>query len=141
MAVDRTEGGPRSAAVRMAIALTTVLMVGVVVLPYVTAAADDVVCDANTGENGPTILDGTPRNDACLAGGNGPDIIKGKGGNDLLVGGRGPDKLRGGPGNDRLRGGQGPDIFICGPGYDIVFNNRSTGADVIDPSCEEVRGG
>lgn len=96
-------------------------------------------CDANTGENGPTILDGTPGNDACIAGGNGPDILKGKGGKDLLVGGRGPDKLRGGPANDVLRGGQGPDIFICGPGNDVVHNNRATAADVIDDSCETVR--
>jgi hypothetical protein len=96
-------------------------------------------CDANAGENGPTLLDGTPHDDPCLAGGNGPDIIKGKGGDDLLVGGRGPDKLRGGPADDVLRGGQGPDIFICGPGKDVVHNNRSTGADVIDESCEKVR--
>ena len=89
-------------------------------------------------DNGPTVLDGTPGKDACLAGGNGQDIIKGKGGRDLLVGGRGPDKLRGGPGNDVLRGGQGPDTFICGPGRDIVHNNRATGADVIDRSCEMV---
>lgn len=96
-------------------------------------------CTANTGENGATWVDGTSGNDRCIAGGNGPDVLKGKGGKDRIVGGRGPDKLRGGPGNDLLRGGQGPDTFYCGPGQDIVVNNRSTGADYIDASCETVR--
>jgi len=115
--------------------LTAVLALFLFAWPGGAAFAEDA-CDANTGENGPTVLDGTSRDDACIAGGNGPDILKGKGGDDLIVGGRGPDKLRGGPGDDVLKGGQGPDIFICGPGRDVVFNNRATAADVIDASCE-----
>ena len=96
-------------------------------------------CDAYDGENAPTLVSGTRFDDRCLAGGNGPDVVRGKKGSDVLVGGRGPDVLKGGHGSDNLRGGQGPDTFICGPGNDVVHNNRATGADVIDPSCEVVR--
>jgi len=95
-------------------------------------------CDALTGENGATSVAGTPKDDACVAGGNGPDVLRGKGGDDVLVGGRGPDRLRGGGGDDLLRGGQGPDRFHCGPGHDVVMNSRATGSDSIAPSCEEI---
>jgi Ca2+-binding RTX toxin-like protein len=124
--------------VSIGVALIAILMMSLLVLPR-GAALGGPTCDANTGANAPSVLDGTSGDDACIAGGNGPDILKGKGGSDLLVGGRGPDKLRGGPGNDVIKGGQGPDIFICGPGSDLVFNNRATAADVIDDSCEVVR--
>jgi Ca2+-binding RTX toxin-like protein len=130
--------GRPATVVAIGAALVAVLMLSLLVWPRGAAFAG-ATCDANTGENAPTILDGTSGDDACIAGGNGPDILKGKGGDDLLVGGRAPDKLRGGGGNDVLRGGQGPDIFICGPGSDLVFNFRATAADVIDDSCEVVR--
>jgi Ca2+-binding RTX toxin-like protein len=135
--MDRVEWGRDRFVISVVIgfALTAVLALSLFVWPRGSAFAS-VTCDANAGENGPTVLDGTSGNDACIAGGNGPDILKGKGGDDLVVGGRGPDKLRGGPGDDVLKGGQGPDIFICGPGQDVVFNNRATAADVIDASCE-----
>ncbi len=40
-----------------------------------------------------------------LVGGDGADILKGKGGRDLLIGGLGADKLNGGRGEDILVGG------------------------------------
>lgn len=132
-----TTRGRRATAASIRIVLMGVLVLCVLVWPRGPAIAGPT-CDANTGPNGPSVLDGTPGDDACIAGGNGPDILKGKGGDDLLVGGRNFDKLRGGPGDDVLRGGPGPDIFICGPGNDVVFNNRATAADVIDDSCEIV---
>jgi Ca2+-binding RTX toxin-like protein len=95
-------------------------------------------CDANRGHNGTTTVEGTSGDDRCVAGGNGPDLLMGKGGDDFMVAGRGPDRLRGGPGDDVLRGGQGPDRFVCGPGDDVVMNSRSTGTDSIDDSCETV---
>lgn len=132
-----TRGRRASAASIGVVLLTAVLVMCLLVWPR--DAAFGAPCNANTGENAPSVIDGTPEDDACIAGGNGPDILKGKGGDDLLVGGRNFDKLRGGPGDDDLKGGQGPDIFICGPGNDVVFNNRSTAGDVIDDSCEVVR--
>jgi Ca2+-binding RTX toxin-like protein len=128
--------GRRVTAASFGIVLIGILVMSLLVWPRGPAVAG--VCNANTGENGPTVLDGTSGDDACLAGGNGPDILKGKGGDDLLVGGRNFDKLRGGPGDDVLKGGKGPDIFICGPGIDVVFNNRATAGDAIDDSCEDV---
>ena len=104
----------------------------------VTGASAGGSCDAWDGENAPTLVSGTMSDDGCLAGGNGPDILRGKSGSDVLVGGRGPDILKGGHGADELSGGQGPDTFICGPGNDVVHNQRATGADMIDDSCEVV---
>jgi Ca2+-binding RTX toxin-like protein len=89
--------------------------------------------------NGTTLVIGTSADERCLVGANGPDRVRGLGGDDRLIGNHGSDILVGGPGNDRLWGGRGPDTFICGPGIDRVFNNRDTGNDVIDPTCEIVR--
>src|SRR3990172_3237583 len=58
-------------------ALTAVLALFLFAWPGGAAFAEDA-CDANTGENGPTVLDGTSRDDACIAGGNGPDILEGR---------------------------------------------------------------
>jgi Ca2+-binding RTX toxin-like protein len=131
--------GTHRATARHLISLMTgsMLVAGILLVPSSRVIASS--CDADAGQNGVTTVAGTSRSDVCLAGGNGPDTIRGKGGNDVLVGGRGPDLLRGGGGDDILRGGQGPDIFVCGPGFDIVYNHRGTGTDRIDPSCEVVR--
>lgn len=86
-----------------------------------------------------TLIVGTSGPDH-LSGGNAPDKILAKGGNDTLGGNHSFDVLRGGPGNDRLWGGKGPDAFICGPGHDIIHNNKATGRDRIDASCEVVKG-
>jgi len=130
---DRT-----SAKQRGAIGVSFALIVALSAFLAVGLASAGEGCSANTGENGATWLDGTTGDDPCIAGGNGPDVLKGKGGDDFLVGGRGPDTIRGGRGDDVLRGGQGPDTFNCGPGNDTVFNHRSTAADTIDGSCERV---
>jgi Ca2+-binding RTX toxin-like protein len=127
----RARGGTAALVVLAVIALAAIVTTGP------SASAGDS-CDANDGPNAPTLVSGTVGDDACLAGGNGPDIIHAKSGDDTLVGGRGPDILKGGKGRDVLRGGQGPDTFVCGPGHDVVHNNRATAADVIDASCEEV---
>ena len=119
----------------VALASTIVASLGLWSAARASSAAS---CNPNTGENGATSVIGTSKDDRCIAGGNGADDLRGKGGDDFLVGGRGPDRLRGGPGDDILRGGQGPDRFMCGPGDDTVMNSRSTGSDSIDPSCETV---
>ncbi len=131
----------RRIALAASIAAAALLVVVMAFVPRIDASATHAgTCDVEATElNGGTMINGTQGSDHCLAGGNGPDIIKGKRGNDTLRGNHGPDKLRGGPGNDHLWGGRGPDTFICGPGKDVVHNEWGTGADVIDDSCEIVR--
>ena len=59
----------------------------------------------------------------------GNDLVRGRGGNDLLEGGKGSDTLlgdagndvlRGAGGNDRLTGGAGNDVLVGGSGHDIA---------------------
>lgn len=133
--------GDRRLMVAAAIGLAALLLVAMAILPRIDALANHPghCPESEPGENnGPTVVIGTTDDDLCLVGANGPDIMKGKGGNDVLIGNHGPDKLRGGLGDDIFWGGRGPDTFICGPGEDLVHNDRSTGADVMDDSCEVV---
>jgi hypothetical protein len=137
-AVSTRRPGVRTAA-RVVIPL---VIIATVSLSAAMAAANhaDGCPESEPGpENGITIIIGTSADERCLVAANGPDRIRGLGGNDRLIGNHGVDVLIGGPGNDRLWGGRGPDTFVCGPGIDRVFNNRPTGHDVIDGSCEIVR--
>ena len=133
--MDVRTRSPRAAMTALPLAFAIVASLAVWFGASASMAAD---CDADRGKNGTTVVDGTSGDDACIAGGNGADDLRGKGGDDFLVGGRGPDRIRGGPGDDILRGGQGPDRFVCGPGDDVVMNSRDTGTDSIDESCETV---
>jgi VCBS repeat-containing protein len=54
--------------------------------------------------------------DTTLVGGNGPDVLDGSYGGDLLLGGNGPDVLIGGD-DDTLTGGNGPDTFLFRPEF------------------------
>jgi len=67
---------------------------------------------------------GTPFGDRIVGGPgpypDGPEEIRGYGGNDRLDGGPGDDIVHGGPGDDVVDGGAGTDICTGGPGYDIV---------------------
>jgi len=63
-------------------------------------------------------------------GGEGNDIVHGRGlddsiygdqGNDLLLGGDGNDQIYGGTGNDQLNGGNGIDILVGEDGNDVIF--------------------
>jgi VCBS repeat-containing protein len=85
------------------------------------------------------ILKGLNR-DALVDGGNGHDLIDGrgvrngkltlKGGNgcDLLLGGCGDDVLEGGNGNDILIGGGGCDTLRGGTGCDVLFQGTARDA-------------
>lgn len=76
------------------------------------------------GSEGPDVLHGTPGRDVIWAGGGddaiegalGNDLICGGPGNDLIHGGRGNDLLDGGPGTDRVLGDLGDDKLTGGPG-------------------------
>jgi Ca2+-binding RTX toxin-like protein len=69
-----------------------------------------------TGTNGPDLL----------IGGNGADVLCGLGGKDVLLGGRGADHLIGGDGNDLLSGGPGADLLEGGGGNDLLVGGAGT---------------
>ena len=66
-----------------------------------------------------SVLRGLGGNDV-LIGSNGDDFLVGNAGNDILRGGEGDDRAIGGPGNDNLNGGAGND-FLSGEAGDDFF--------------------
>jgi hemolysin type calcium-binding protein/parallel beta helix pectate lyase-like protein len=72
------------------------------------------------GTEGPDLIVGTPGRDVIQAGG-GDDRIYGQSGADLICGGGGNDRLFGNGGADRLLGGRGVDFLRGGPGDDRTF--------------------
>jgi Ca2+-binding RTX toxin-like protein len=66
-----------------------------------------------------------------IVGGNGAEILDGKGGDDLLFGGRGADTLLGGDGDDLLAGEQGDDVLTGGAGADTFVFGKSGGHDTV----------
>ena len=84
-----------------------------------------------TGGDGGQLLHGKGGNDTIsggagidlLFGGDGDDVLSGGDGDDFLFGGKGADTLNGGPGNDFLKGNEGADTF--------QFARRGDGRDII----------
>jgi len=72
-----------------------------------------------TGTDGPDMLHGTPGNDVILALG-GDDAVFGGRGNDRICSGDGADSIRGGPGADRIDGNADPDSIAAGGGKDLA---------------------
>ncbi len=68
-----------------------------------------------------------------VRGDGGDDVLLGEVGKDTLRGGTGSDTLDGGAGNDSLYGGGGADQFIFSPGgrHDRIFD-IDTSSDKID---------
>ncbi len=91
----------------------------------------DPLPDPNTTP-GLTLI-GTDDDDEPINGGDGPDLLMGLGGFDLLGGGKGNDTLIGGEGPDYLGGGPGSDTYIFAGdfGQDSV-NEYPEGTSVID---------
>ena len=93
------------------------------------AAGSQLPACAITGTNGPDMLSGTPGRDVIcglggndmIRGGNGNDVLIGGAGDDLISGGTGNDVLYGGAGNDRLQGDTGADTVYGGPGRDTIW--------------------
>lgn len=63
------------------------------------------------GSNGPNVIQGTLGNDV-ICGMNGDDTINGGNGNDVIYGNNGSDDLFGGLGNDLIHGGNGNDTLL-----------------------------
>ena len=67
--------------------------------------------------------DGTKRDDR-LKGGEGVDIMTGRGGDDRLIGREGDDHLSGNQGHDRLVGNSGADTLFGHAGRDLLLGGR-----------------
>ena len=77
------------------------------------SSPEEATVTGTTGTNGPDVIYGTPGNDVIDAG-NGKDFVCGLGGNDTIIGGNGKDQLLGGLGNDTISGGEGNDEILGG---------------------------
>lgn len=83
---------------------------------------------ANEANGGTLTFNGSASADVIVPSTNtdGPLVLNGLGGNDLLGGGRGADTLNGGDDNDSLVGGAGNDLLAGGDGIDTaVFSGSS----------------
>jgi hypothetical protein len=73
---------------------------------------------------------------------NGPTVVDGRDGDDVVYGGVDADELRGGAGADRLAGGPGGDTVVGGPGRDTLSGDGQQsagfGSDTIDARDGEV---
>lgn len=78
----------------------------------------------------PEISRGTRRADT-LEGGDGVDIMSGRGGRDILNGGDGNDFLNGGRGRDIMTGGDGADWFVFGRRDTITDFNIEDGDTIL----------
>lgn len=68
--------------------------------------------------------------DDALAGGDGKEVLDGRGGNDVVEAGAGDDALFGGGGSDQLSGQAGDDLLVGGAGRDRLSGGE--GGDVLD---------
>ncbi len=86
------------------------------------------------GTNGPEVLNGTPGKDVIYAR-NGNDVINGGGGGDRICAGGGDDEVHGGGGKDKINGQAGDDTLngdgkgdtIKGGGGDDILNGGKGG--------------
>jgi Ca2+-binding RTX toxin-like protein len=81
------------------------------------------------GTEGPDVLQGTPGRDV-IWGGGGDDKIEGALGNDLICGGPGDDLIHGGRGNDTVDGGPGTDRVLGDLGDDKLTGGSGNGDEV-----------
>jgi len=79
------------------------------------------------GGRGVETVVGTARDDWFVNDATAPALMKGEGGNDLLVGGLGADTLFGNAGDDTLQGGGGVDKLGGGAGDDTFVIGRQAG--------------
>ncbi len=98
--------------------VVVVFALGVAVVPDPVSAQGGPECTI-VGTEGPDVLEGGP----------GVDVICGLGGDDVISGGSGSDIIYGGEGNDIIDAGSGADTVYAGDGDDVV-DGRS-GADVV----------
>ncbi|MGI9384548.1 MAG: cadherin-like domain-containing protein, partial [Methyloligellaceae bacterium] len=95
-----------------------------------TASLDLVPIPGNdiVGTEGPDMLLGTIGNDMIDALG-GDDVVFARAGNDIVDGGEGMDRILAGAGDDIVFGGDGADTIFGGAGNDTIFADE--GADMV----------
>jgi len=86
------------------------------------------LADGDVATNGPDVILGTDGDDV-INGLDGPDVICGGGGDDSINAGSGADIVMGGSGNDSINAGPGRDIVLGQSGNDFVSGGR--GMDTI----------
>jgi Ca2+-binding RTX toxin-like protein len=101
---------------------------GVVVGQFTNASVGKIILYGGDGADELTIEHDITK-DSEIYGGNGDDILKGGGGNDVMFGGAGNDKLKARDANDICVGGDGADTIAGGDGRDILIGGL--GADKI----------
>jgi hypothetical protein len=69
------------------------------------------------------VPDGKNSVTCTIAGGDGPDVLRGTPGDDVICGLGGDDRIRGLDGNDVILGGPGRDSIYGGKGGDLIYGN------------------
>ncbi len=112
--------------------------------PSAAQAAQDATCNGREatliGTDGPDVLNGSPGDDV-IVGLGGADKIYGFEGNDVICGGAGADRIFGGEGDDYINAGRGRDRIEGGAGNDTIIGGK--GADRLSGQSDNdaLRGG
>ena len=110
---------------------------------------DTLLAKANVASEGPDVLTGTAGNDVINALG-GDDLVYGMAGDDVLDGGAGADSMYGGVGDDTVRGGEGGDYLAGEDGTDTLvggagndYLSGESGDDALDGGAgdDDLNGG
>ena len=83
------------------------------------------------GRGGNDVILGSKYNDT-IYGGEGNDAIDGNEGDDKLFGGNGNDLIAGGAGNDTIKGGNGDDVISGGEGNDKLYGERGVNSFIFE---------
>jgi len=103
----------------------------------------DVTVDIGAGDrptDGPDVILGTDGDDVINAG-DGRDVICAGDGDDVINAGQGRDTVLAGPGDDFVSGGRGKDTIFGGDGNDDLLGNEGTDTIFGGDGNDEIRGG
>jgi Ca2+-binding RTX toxin-like protein len=106
---------------------------GLTLLSVPVASVNQIVVNANGGDDWVNVDDKSVSIPAILRGDWGNDILMGGAGNDYLYGGSGNDEMLGRGGDDTMYGDHGDDLMVGGDGRDFMYggygNDYMVGGD------------
>lgn len=105
-----------------------------------TTACGQAPAGYNVIESNARFVVGTPGRDFICAG-DGNNIIRAKGQDDIIFGGGGNDIIWAGFGNDTVYGGEGNDLIRAGSGKDTVWGEDGNDRVLAGNGPDTVRGG